>query len=110
MGRWEHFTGAVGIIDGTLHKINRRAVEPQEQFFNGHRRHDAFSTQVIVDNSGNIVFVQAGFLGHMNDAGQFQRLLPRIGHGGQLFASLCVSAWRQGVRKPLPNSDSVEAE
>lgn len=35
---------------------------------------------MIVDNQGNIVFLQAGFLGSMNDAGNFI-LMERIGPG-----------------------------
>ena len=38
------------------------------------------NTQLIVDNQGNIVFLQAGFLGYMNDAGNFI-LMDRIGPG-----------------------------
>ena len=38
------------------------------------------NTQLIVDNLGNIVFLQAGFLGCMNDAGNFH-LMEQIGHG-----------------------------
>ena len=38
------------------------------------------NTQLIVDNQGNIVFLQAGFLGSMNDAGNFI-LMDRIGPG-----------------------------
>ena len=38
------------------------------------------NTQLIVDNLGNIVFLQAGFLGSMNDAGNFN-MMERIGPG-----------------------------
>ena len=38
------------------------------------------NTQLIVDNLGNIVFLQAGFLGAMNDAGNFN-VMERIGPG-----------------------------
>ena len=38
------------------------------------------NTQLIVDNQGNIVFLQAGFLGSMIDAGNFI-LMDRIGPG-----------------------------
>ena len=38
------------------------------------------NTQLIVDNQGNIVFLQAGFLGSMNDGGNFI-LMDRIGPG-----------------------------
>ncbi len=36
-----------------------------------------------MDNHGNIVFIQSGFLGHNNDSGQFQ-LMPRIRPGEEL--------------------------
>ena len=38
------------------------------------------NTQLIVDSLGSIVFLQAGFLGSMNDAGNFH-LMERIGPG-----------------------------
>ena len=38
------------------------------------------NTQLIVDNVGNIVFLQAGFLGSLNDVGNFN-LMVRIGPG-----------------------------
>ena len=38
------------------------------------------NTQLIVDNIGNIVFLQAGFLGAMNDAGNYN-MMERIGPG-----------------------------
>ena len=38
------------------------------------------NTQLIVDNQGNIVFLQAGFLRSMNDPGNFI-LMERIGPG-----------------------------
>ena len=36
--------------------------------------------QLIVDNLGNIVLLQVGFLGSLNDAGNFN-LMERIGPG-----------------------------
>ena len=36
-----------------------------------------------MDNSGSIVFVRSGYLGHNNDSGQFQ-MLPSIGPGQEL--------------------------
>ena len=69
-----------GCIDGTPHEIYRPQVEPQAQFYSGHRHYHVMNTQLIVDNQGNIVFLQAGFLGSMNDAGNFI-LMDRIGPG-----------------------------
>ena len=36
------------------------------------------NTELIVDNLGNVVFLQAGFLGVMNDAGNLN-MMERIG-------------------------------
>lgn len=38
------------------------------------------NTQLIIDNLGNIVYLQAGFLGSINDAGNFN-LMERLGPG-----------------------------
>ena len=80
---WELFPGAVGIIDGTRHEIQRPRIEPQQHFYSGHCRYHNFSTQIIMDNHGNIVFMQSGFLGHNNDSAQFY-MMPRIGPGEEL--------------------------
>ncbi|XP_053390139.1 uncharacterized protein LOC128553052 [Mercenaria mercenaria] len=77
-GRWCKIPNAVGAIDGTSLQIYRPSVEPQEQYYSGHRQHHAVHTQVVVDNEGIIRFVQSGFLGHMNDAQQFA-MMQRIG-------------------------------
>jgi hypothetical protein len=36
-------------------------VEPQREFYSGHRHHHLMNTQLIVDNLGNIVFLQAAW-------------------------------------------------
>lgn len=74
------FPDAVGCIDGTPHEIYRPEVEPQWEFYSGHRHYHLMNTQLIVDSLGSIVFLQAGFLGSMNDAGNFH-LMERIGPG-----------------------------
>lgn len=79
-GKWRTFPDAVGCIDGTPHEIYRPKVEPQAQFYSGHRHYHLMNTQLVVDNCGNIVFLQAGFLGSMNDAGNYI-LMQRIGPG-----------------------------
>ena len=79
-GNWRSFPNAVGCIDGTPYEIYRPQVEPQRDFFSGHRHYHIINTQLIVDNVGNIVFLQAGFLGSLNDAGNFN-LMERIGPG-----------------------------
>jgi hypothetical protein len=55
-------------------------VEPQREFFSGHRHYHLMNTQIVVDNLGNIVFLQAGFPGSLNDAGNFN-LMEMIGPG-----------------------------
>jgi hypothetical protein len=80
---WNMFPGAVAVIDGTRHRIQRPQTEPQQIFYSGHCRYHNFSTQIIMDNHGNIVFIQSGFLGHNNDSGQFQ-LMANIGTDEEL--------------------------
>ena len=80
---WDMFPGAVAVIDGTCHRIQRPQTEPQQLFYSGHCRYHNFSTQIIMDNQGNIVFIQSGFLGHNNDSGQFQ-LMANIGTDQEL--------------------------
>ena len=80
---WDMFPGAVAVIDGTRHEIQRPQTEPQQQFYSGHCRYHNFSTQIIMDNRGNIVYIQSGFLGHNNDSAQL-RMMPRIGNGEEL--------------------------
>ena len=86
---WHMFPGAVAVIDGTRHRIQRPQSEPQRLFYSGHCRYHNFSTQIIMDNNGNIVFIQSGFLRHNNDSGQFQ-LMPNIGTGEELHLPLGV--------------------
>ena len=80
LGIWRYFPNAVGCIDGTPHEIYRPQVEPQRDFFSSHRHYHITKAQLMVDNLGNIVFLQAGFLGSLNDAGNFN-LMERIGPG-----------------------------
>lgn len=74
---WPSFPNAVRCIDGTPHEIYRPQVENQREYFSGHRRYYLMNTQLIVDNLGNIVFLQAGSL---NDEGNFM-LMETIGPG-----------------------------
>ena len=80
-GRWDNLPGAVRVIDGTLHEIFRPITEPQELYYSGRSRYHCFSTQIVTDNEGNIVFVKCGFHGRMNDAGQWEQIVPPIGQG-----------------------------
>ena len=80
IGYWENFPYAVGVIDGTLHEIQRPITDPQELYYNGRVHYHCLSTQIVTDNMGNIVLIRCGFMGHMNDAGQWQHVAPPIGH------------------------------
>ena len=80
---WEHFLGAVEAIDGTRHEIQTPQTEPQQHFYSGHYRYHNFSTQIVKDNRGRIVFIQSGFLGHNNDSTWLQ-MIPKIGNGEHL--------------------------
>ena len=80
---WQMFPGAVAVIDGTRHRIQRPQIEPQQNFYSEHTRYHNFSTQIIMDNQRNIVFIQSGFLGHNNDSAQLH-LIPSIGAGEEL--------------------------
>lgn len=83
MGNWSEFPNAVGSIDATPHEIYRPITEPQRAFYSGHRHYHCMNTQLIIDNFGHLRFVQAGFLGSMNDAGSYGLMTP-IGPGQQL--------------------------
>ena len=77
-GDWKDIKVAVGAIDGTSHKIYRPGIEPQEQYYSGHRCYHAIHTQVVVDTKGIIRHTESGFLRHQNDAQQFM-LMHEIG-------------------------------
>ena len=77
---WPQLPNALGAIDGTSHPIYRPQNEPQEQFYSGHRHMHCIHTQVLVDNQNRIRLIRSGFLGHQNDAQQFNSL-PQIGYG-----------------------------
>ncbi len=94
-GNWRSFPDAVGCIDGTPHEIYRPETEPQENFYSGHRHYHLMNTQLIVDNIGNIVFLQAGFLGAMNDAGELQHDGENWTRNSQRFTTRCCATGGQ---------------
>ena len=53
------------------------------------------NTQLIIDNSGHLRFVKAGFLGSMNDAGSYALMTP-IGPGQllDLPVGACLLAYK----------------
>ena len=77
------FPSAVAVIDGTRHAIQRPQTERQEDFYSGYSRYHNISTQIIMDNISNIVYIQCGFLGHNKDSSQFP-MMPVIGTGQEL--------------------------
>ena len=50
-GEWRFFPHAVGCIDGTPHEIYRPQVEPQAQFYSGHRHYHVMNTHLIFYNN-----------------------------------------------------------
>ena len=99
---WRYFPNAVGAIDGTYTPINRPS-ENQGNFYSGHRHRHLMSIQVVCDCSGHIRFIQAGFPGHLNDAGTYLRMQP-IGPGLTLdFPANCELLADKGcaARAPL---------
>jgi hypothetical protein len=77
---WQHFPNAVGCIDVTPHEILIPSIEPQREFYSGHRHFHVLNTQIIFDNRGHIRFLQAAFLGSTHDS-QSYRLMEPIGSG-----------------------------
>ena len=75
---WEKLADAVGAIDGTSHEIYRPMNEPQQQFYSGNRSYHCLHTQMVVDATGIMRYIESGFMGHLNDA-QKIGLMRRIG-------------------------------
>lgn len=83
IGNWPELPNAVGGIDSTPHEIYRHLTEPQRPFYSGHRHYHCFNTQLVIDNTGHLRFVQAGFLGSTYDETSY-RLMTPIGPGQAL--------------------------
>jgi hypothetical protein len=75
---WPELPGAVGVIDGTSHKIYRPGHNIQARFYSGHRHIHCVHTQIVIDNKKQIRHISSGFLGHNNDA-QSYNLMDNIG-------------------------------
>ena len=52
--------------------------ELQQQFYSGNRSYHCLHTQMVVDATGIIRYIESGLMGHLNDAKTFG-LLRRIG-------------------------------
>ena len=59
---WDMFPGAVAVIDGTRHRIQRPQTEPQQLFYSGHCRYHNFSTQIINGQPGQYRIHSVGIL------------------------------------------------
>ena len=62
--------------------------EPQQQFYSGNRLYNCLHTQMVVDATGIIRYIESGLLGHLNDAQTFG-LMRRIG-AELCFPGQCV--------------------
>lgn len=62
------FHNVTRAIDAIPHRIYRPLSEPQRPFYNGQRYYHCMKTQLVIDNQGNISFIQAGLLGSTHDA------------------------------------------
>ena len=69
---------AVGAIDGTSNEIYRPIIEPHAQFYSGNLSYKCLHTQMVVDATGNIRYVESEFMGYLNNAQTFG-LMRRIG-------------------------------
>ena len=56
-----NFPNAVGMIDGTIHRIRRPSGPFQAEFYSGDKRCHFLSSQVIVDANGLIVLLMTGY-------------------------------------------------
>ena len=73
----------VALIDGTVHEIQIPSTEHDGTFYSGYHKYHCFSTQITGDVNRQIRYIHTGFVGRLNDAGQFNQL-PDIGPQGQL--------------------------
>ena len=60
MNTFYNFPIVVGMIDGTIHRINRPSNAEQAEFYRGEKRCHFMSTQFIVDADGLIVLLVTG--------------------------------------------------
>ena len=52
--------------------------EPHQQFYSGNRSYHCLRTQMVVDATGIIRYIESGLMGHLKDAQKFG-LMRRIG-------------------------------
>ena len=69
--------------DFLLLKLQNSQVEPQCDFYSGHRHFHFLISQIIIDNWNNTRFIQTGFLGNLFDSMTY-RLMTPVGPGRPL--------------------------
>ena len=67
---WEILEMAGDAIDGTSMEIYKSLIETRKLYLSGHRHFHCIHTKVVIDNLGNICYIDSGFLGNQNDAKQ----------------------------------------
>lgn len=60
LGTFTRFPNAVGMIDGTIHKVRRPSGPRQADFYRGDKHCHFMSSQVVVDTDGLIVLLVTG--------------------------------------------------
>ena len=60
LGTFTHFPNAVGMIDGTIHRVRRPSGPRQADFYRGEKRCHFMSSEVVIDAYGVIVLLVTG--------------------------------------------------
>jgi len=90
MGNWPELPNAVGAIDTTPHEIYRPLTKPQRPFYSGYRHYHCMNAQLVMENEGQIRFVQPGRM--MRFLFSYWNLLAR---GATWISCLMQSFWPQ---------------
>lgn len=62
LNTFPRFPSVVGMIDGTIHPINRPSGREQARFYRGDKKCHFMSSQVVVDPNGLIVMLVSGYV------------------------------------------------
>lgn len=57
---WRRFPNMVGLIDGTIHRIQRPTGNLQREFYRGDKKCHFMSSQIVIDPTGMIVLIVSG--------------------------------------------------
>ena len=85
------FPNAVGMIDGTIHRIRRPSGPIQAEFYRGDKRCHFISSQIVVDADGLIVLLVAGYSISPSSEYLEQFCFCQIGDLSPLFCTFQVS-------------------